>query len=234
MTEKADVLGIVQARYNSMRLKGKVARDFNGMPMIEFLLRNVARSKLMDKVVVATTTRDDDDKVERICRDACFDVFRGDVDDVLGRYCGCLDRWPADTVVRITGDNPLTDPFIIDATVAEHLRTGADYTVPSGLPLGIFGEIVQSESLRMADRECKDMSMREHVTLYLYKPPAKCNVQFFRHDFPEIFQGKRVTVDTLEEFEKVERIAAPRIADPDISIEELLARGFRYESKGSK
>lgn len=226
MCETFDVIGIVQARYNSTRLKGKVVRDFNGMPMLGFLLGNVMRSKEMDMVVVATTTRGDDDIVEEVSRAAGAEVFRGEVDDVLGRFCGCIDRWPAETVVRITGDNPLTDPFIIDETVVAHRRSGADYTVPRGLPLGIFGEVVRAGALRTAANDCADPAMREHVTLWLYGPPARCVVHYFDYEFPEALRGKSVTVDTAEEFDEVERIASSRIDDPDIPVLELLKRGF--------
>ena len=57
------VLAIVQARMNSSRLPGKVLKKVNGRTIIEILLKRLIKSKMIDKIVVATTNNKSDNKL---------------------------------------------------------------------------------------------------------------------------------------------------------------------------
>src|SRR6185369_5526759 len=134
------ILAILQARLNSTRLPGKVLLPLAGAPMILRQVERVRRASAIDQLVVATSDQASDDPLATILEEAGVEVFRGPLDDVLTRFIGALAAWPAEHVVRLTGDCPLIDPELIDATVALHLETGADYTqnrlVDKGFPKG--------------------------------------------------------------------------------------------------
>jgi spore coat polysaccharide biosynthesis protein SpsF len=123
-------------------------------------------------------------------------VFRGDEQDVLGRFAGALAHaGDFQMVVRLTADNPAIDPTFIDAAVAHHLATGADYTYTNGLPLGTNIEVISSTALLRAHREATAPDEREHVTPYLRRHPELFRLETLALAVPPTVAGLRLTVD---------------------------------------
>ena len=58
---------IIQARMGSTRLPGKVLKEVDGEPLLKFMINRVLDSKLVDKVVIATTLSEKDDAIVRFC-----------------------------------------------------------------------------------------------------------------------------------------------------------------------
>src|ERR1700704_2123585 len=114
---------------SSRRLPGKVLRPILGQPMLGLQLDRIARAKLTGPVVGATSVLPEDNLVADFCRSRGFACFRGALEDVLGRFVGAVETFgPADLIVRLTADCPLTDWTVIDACIRRHLEEGADYT----------------------------------------------------------------------------------------------------------
>lgn len=196
------VLAIVQARLSSSRLPGKVLKPLAGAPMILRQVERVRRAKAIDRLVVATSTEASDDRLAEVLAAEGVDLFRGPLDDVLARFLGALDAFPAEHLVRLTGDCPLTDPEVIDATVALHLQAGADYTNnrydPHGWPKGLDVEVVAAEALRRAAREATTPEEHEHVTWGIRNRPDRYRLSRLN---PPVDEGTvRWTVDTAEDF----------------------------------
>ena len=159
---------------NSTRLPGKVLLPLplNGATTV--LGHVVARAQALAKgqqVVVATSTLAADDALAVAAHELGVSVFRGDEQDVLGRFCGALAAHDADIVIRITADNPAIDPAFMRAAVAHHLAARADYTLTTGLPLGTNIEVISAPALRRAGAEATRPEEREHVTPYLRRHP---------------------------------------------------------------
>ncbi|MEZ5139552.1 MAG: glycosyltransferase family protein [Acidimicrobiales bacterium] len=162
---------VVQARAGSTRLPGKVLADLGGQPMLGFQLHRLLpiTDRLRATIVVATSDLPGDDAVAAVAEHVGVGVVRGSEADVLGRYAIALAQHPADTVVRLTGDCPLTDPFIVEAAISLHLETGADYTsnvLPRSYPKGLDVEVLSARALRHAELEATEAADREHVTPY--------------------------------------------------------------------
>ena len=51
-----------------------------------------------------------------------MDVFRGSEKNVMSRFLIAGKNLKANHIVRITGDNPLTDPKIMDSLIKTHLN----------------------------------------------------------------------------------------------------------------
>ena len=106
---------IIQARCGSSRFPNKVFADINGKPLIWHVVNRLSYAKTIDKIVVATTTSEKDDKIDAWCRDNSVACFRGSENDVLNRYYTASVAFPSDVVVRITADDPFKEPSVIDA-----------------------------------------------------------------------------------------------------------------------
>ena len=113
------VIAIIQARTTSTRFPGKVLMPLSKWPMIIYQLNRIKKSKNIDDLILATSNDKSDDLLSRIVKEEGFKVFRGDLEDVLLRFNECALQEKADIVVRLTGDNPLTDPSLIDEIIEE-------------------------------------------------------------------------------------------------------------------
>ena len=58
---------IIQARMNSSRLPGKVLLDLNGKSVLERVIERVSYSKMINEIVVATSSSDKDDPISQFC-----------------------------------------------------------------------------------------------------------------------------------------------------------------------
>ena len=110
-------IAIIQARMSSSRLPGKVMMPLAGRPMIWHIVERARACRLVEKVVVATSTERSDDPLAACCQQEGIDCFRGSLDNVLSRFIKILDDYPYEYYVRITGDCPLIDPENIDRQI---------------------------------------------------------------------------------------------------------------------
>ena len=115
------ILAILQARLSSSRLPGKVLKTLLGKPMLLHQIERLQHSKMIDKLVVATSVDGSDDAIEQMSIDNGIEVFRGSLDNVLGRFYKCAKQYNPNYVVRLTGDCPLVDWQIIDSMIQFHL-----------------------------------------------------------------------------------------------------------------
>lgn len=203
-------LAIIQARLSSTRLPGKVLKDLVGKPMILRQIERARRAARLDRLVVATSVDPSDDPLAEVLQAAGVDVFRGPLDDVLARYLGALDRWPAEVVVRLTADCPLIDPQVLDDTIALLLDTHADYahcrTQEVGFPKGQDVEAMTAATLRRAAALAATREEREHVTWGVWSRPDRYHV--VRLTPPQEWGHVRWTVDRPDDLEFVRAVYA--------------------------
>lgn len=197
------ILAIVQARMGSSRLPGKVMRHIDGRPMIELLLRRLARADLIDQVIVATTLNDNECDLIKHVSKLGFDVFQGSENDVLGRYYQAAKKYSADVVVRITGDCPLVDPSLVDDIVTAYLSKQVDFlsnTMPPTYPDGLDTAVFSFAALEKANNNAKTKHEREHVSPYIRE-----SGQFTLDSFcsPVDYSSQRWTVDNADDLQVV-------------------------------
>ena len=202
--KQTSAIAIVQARMGSSRLPGKVLADIGGKPMLARVVLRVRRARLLDQVIVATTTDPSDDPIEAYCMSAGFPCFRGDPYDVLDRYYKAALLFRADPIVRITADCPLIDPGEIDRTVLTFLDNEVDFAanrLPPPLkrttPIGMDTEVVSFEALSRTWREAEAKYAREHVMPYLYEEKGRFKTLLVQHE-PDLGH-LRLTVDTTKD-----------------------------------
>jgi spore coat polysaccharide biosynthesis protein SpsF len=190
---------VIQARTGSRRLPGKVLTDIGGMPSLELQLRRLQGLRV-DALVVATTDQPGDDPVADLATRLGVEVVRGPEDDVLARFVVALEAHPADEVIRLTADCPLTDPTLVEAVLGLRRRTNADYASNSIIrtfPDGLDVEVVSATALRAAAGAATDAFEREHVTPFLYRRPHEFRLAALvgEHDYGDV----RWTLDTADD-----------------------------------
>ena len=165
------VLAILQARMSSTRLPGKVLKPINGQPMILRQINRINRSKMINKLVVATSVQVEDLEIVSLCERYDIASFRGSLEDVLDRYIQASKLHNYEIIVRLTADCPLFMPELCDEMISEFISTNIDYMsnrITLSYPDGLDIEIFSSEALRRLNSFSLTALEREHVTLGMY------------------------------------------------------------------
>ena len=212
MTKKGKVIAVVQARTGSSRLPGKTMKEICGKPMILLMLERLSKSKLIDKIIVATTTKSEDDVLFKTVTDAGFDVFRGSELDCLDRHYQVGKLFNGDYICKITSDDPLIDPILTDQVIQYFLTNSNKFDYVSNVhpptyPDGLDVEIFQMSALEKAWNESKDPNEREHTTPFIWSNPSIFKIgNFLRQKNENLFLTHRWSVDYPEDFEFVKNI----------------------------
>ncbi len=204
---------IVQARFGSSRLPGKVLEPFGASTLLGHVFDRLRRSIAGHGVWLATTATDADDPVARVGADAGVGVFRGSEQDVLGRFAACVEAMPSRPrlVVRVCADRPLVCPVLLDELLDVYERVGRpDYlsnTSPKTFPDGLDLELVRTDALLEAATAADDPYEREHVTPFLYRRADRYRVVNITCAYGN-FAGVRATIDTGHDYERLRNVEA--------------------------
>lgn len=198
-------LGIlIQVRLGSTRLPAKALLPVAGCTIIQHVMRAMARVPADVRALV--TEAQSAAALASVAREEGFLLFVGPEDDVLARYCMAAREYGVDTMVRATGDNPLTSAELARSILEVHRENSADLSHYLGIPWGSGIEVIRSESLFVAEKEARDTTEREHATTFLYRNAHRFRIIEANAPRGCALPDARVTVDTPEDYEQVKQI----------------------------
>ena len=186
----------------SKRLPGKVMLPIlEDIPVIEYLLGNIDKSKHLSEIVIATTVNAADDVLVDAADKHKAMHFRGYEDNVLKRVSDAHN---------ISG-NPFVTSMLIDETIDFYLKSGSDFVSNSGpnrlYPDGVDVIVTNPKWLKWSLERADDQSHLEHVCSMIYgndsisksflDPIRDCDCA------PDI----SVTVDTIVDYERAMLLA---------------------------
>lgn len=195
------IIAVTQARTGSTRLPNKILKTIQGETLLEIHVRRILRSKRISKLIIATTTVQQDDEVIKLAKELDVQVSRGSESDVLDRFYQALKDERPDYVVRLTSDCPLIDANLIDEVVQFTIHNKLDYctnTLVEHYPDGEDVEVFTFKALEEAWQKAEKPYMREHVTPYIRENGTFSGGLLYRSDnFPceKNYGNVRLTVD---------------------------------------
>ncbi|MBK8946067.1 MAG: glycosyltransferase family protein [Ignavibacteriae bacterium] len=167
---------IIQARTSSTRLPNKILYYAAGKQLLIHMVERVKKAKYSGRVIVATTTNEEDNIIEELCIKNNIDFYRGHATDLLDRHYKTALKYDAEVVVKIPSDCPLIDPQIIDRVIGYFIENIDSYDFVSNLrpptyPDGNDVEVMSMDTLRYIWKEAKKEYEREHTTPYIWTHP---------------------------------------------------------------
>ena len=69
------IAAIIQARMSSKRLPNKVMLPLSGKPVLEHVIERLKYSKIIEDIIVATSSDISDQKIVDFCKKKNFDTF---------------------------------------------------------------------------------------------------------------------------------------------------------------
>jgi len=206
----------------SSRLPSKVLmKSDDGRPLLYYVINQLRYCTKVKNLVIATTTNQEDDEIEKFANDNSVNIFRGKEKDVLDRYFQCAKKYSFSTIVRITADCPLIDPQIVDKVIEKFFSGNYDFatnTLTRTFPIGTDVEVFSFSALNRAWENTQLPSEREHVTPYLRKEE---NFKIINIENDKNISNLRLTVDRIEDFELIKQILNNISINP-IHLEDVL------------
>ena len=113
---KTNVVAIIPARYESVRLPGKALQEIAGKPMICWVVERALAARNISRAIVAT----DDERILAAVKSAGYEAVITRADhrsgtDRIAQVAASLDD--AEIVVNVQGDEPLISPLTIERAV---------------------------------------------------------------------------------------------------------------------
>jgi spore coat polysaccharide biosynthesis protein SpsF len=190
----------------STRLSGKVLLPLAGKPLLIRMFERVSASRLVGKVIVATTIEISDDPVYDLCISENIPVFRGHPSNLLDRHFKAAVSHFPDAVVKIPSDCPLIDPGIIDNVLNYFITNSCkfDYvsnlhppTYPDGNDVEVFSMKTLAETWLNARRPFE----LEHTTPFIWENPGKFRIgNVLWETGKDYSMSHRFTLDYLEDY----------------------------------
>jgi len=202
----AKIMICIVVRMKSSRLPKKAMLDIYGQPLIQRLLDRLYIEFDKQEICICTSDNLDDKVLIDLALENNISFVAGDELDVMKRLLTVASIHKAEVLVRVTGDNPLTDPTIVRDMIEDHYRQGADYTFCDQIPRGSRSEVISSECLQKIYQQLTDTRSSEYMT-YMLKRPDRLKVnQFIPGNHELIEPNLSFTVDTPEDFSFIKDI----------------------------
>jgi spore coat polysaccharide biosynthesis protein SpsF len=202
---------IVFSRMSSSRLPGKALRSMGSMPLVEWVMRRAAATGL--KVVLATSTENEDDILANHVTSLGFSVYRGSLNSVLERGVLAAETFGFEYFFRLCGDRPFFDLDEMNRMI-EILSQDAPQsfdlisTSSIDLPKGLTTELIKTAALKNILYQTNlNEEHQEHMTAYFYEYPEK----FRMYVYAAPFKSKKdicLAVDTVEDYQKLSGICS--------------------------
>ena len=199
---------IIQARMGSTRLPGKIIKKLEDKTVLQHVIERIKQSQLIDTIIIATTTHERDNVVEKEAIRCGVSVFRGSENDVLSRYYFAAKENNLDVIVRVTSDCPLIDPHLTDNIIKYYINSNYQIVSNAGsdpsnrtYPRGLDVEVFSQNLLEDAFINAKEKYHREHVTPYLYEQKK---VYYYKNNID--FSKFRWTLDTEDDLNLIKEI----------------------------
>ena len=202
-----DTAIIVQARLASKRLPGKVLKKINGKTILEYIIKRLKKTKLSKNIIIATTKKEEDQKIIKVAKKTNCHTFRGSTNNVLNRYYRAAAYYKVKNIVRVCSDSPLIDPQIINKVYFFYLKNNYDYVsnkIFPSYPVGMGVEIFNFQSLKKVNKLAKSSYEKEHVTPYFLKRPKKFKIK--NVGSKKKLLNYRVVLDYAEDFKLISNI----------------------------
>jgi spore coat polysaccharide biosynthesis protein SpsF len=212
------ITAIIEARLDSKRLPNKVLKKIKNKEIIQIILERLKKSKMLDQVVVATTNNKKDNRLVKFLDKKKIKFFRGSENDIFDRILKTADKFETDIIVRVTADNPFTDPLIIDYMIKYFKKLKKiDFLTNNSfgdegkrnLAYGLDISIFSFNSLKHLSFQKKNKILKEFPTLNYFTEYSKKNLIVKNINLPKkmiIDKKYRLTVDTKEDLKFMRKI----------------------------
>lgn len=184
---KKKILLLVQVRMGSKRLPKKSILDLAGKPMIYRIIERLKRCKMPDDIILITSKKKENNIFKKISKKLNVKIFFGSENNLVERHLQAAKKFGGQIIVRVPGDNCLSEPSEIDKIIKHHInQSKRSFTsnltniFKSGYPDGLGAEVFDYLTLKEIAKKKINKLKREHLSLnfFDYTKQKKINQSF--------------------------------------------------------
>ena len=158
----------IACRLSSKRLPNKALLKLTDKPVIEVLIERLCQKFLKEHIILCTTKEVDSYKLREIANKYEINYYEGDKEDVMKRFIDATSQYKdCKNIIRITGDNPMTDTTVMKEMILYHNKNNFDYTYTESIHKGLRCEIIDREYLVGLHKRISNTNNTEYMTYYL-------------------------------------------------------------------
>jgi spore coat polysaccharide biosynthesis protein SpsF len=199
------MLIIMQGRIRSTRLPAKGFLPFFGQTVWERMCDIGLAVRGAEQVVFATGNRPENQLAKSMVEAKGVRFFAGSEENTLERFCQIAEACTTEFIVRMTCDNYLIQPDVIEGLYTAVHAAKADYG--NIAPLSHYGgEVIRRETLLASCRSGRySAQSREHVTWDI-REDAMLRRVVLPPDYLGLDHEHSVTLDTVEDFIRMKHL----------------------------
>lgn len=201
------MLCIIQARYSSKRLPGKVLKKILGTTVLKRVVNQVKKSKKIRKIIIATSKHKTDKKIINFCNKNKILCISGPLNNVFKRFYSIVVQEHCKSFVRISADSPLIDPSLIDRAVTLFNKNRYDIVTnvfPRTFPKGFSVEVINSKLILNFLSKIKKKRYQEHLTSFFYDNYKNFKIKNFYNKMNN--SNINLSIDSFVDFIRVKSI----------------------------
>lgn len=248
---------IIQARTNSTRLPNKILLPFaEDKTILDIVISTCLQVLPAKKIILATSIAENDNVLEDFSSRYGILFFRGDEQNVAGRFINAAECTGTTKLIRVCSDNPFLLPQSLEKLMTAAATANEDYisfTNANGIPaikthLGLYTEFTTLAALKKVLNTTNEVVYKEHVTNFIYSNPQLFNIRFLNMDDCLISRNDlRFTCDTIDDFLMLQQLYSNYITlygtslieakklvaltDQHSSFKEVMEKGIKEISK---
>ena len=189
---------------SSKRFKGKMLYKMKKGTLLDFVYQKCIKTKI--KTVVLTSFRKDDQKIIQHCKKNKYPYLQGPLNDVYKRYCNAIKKYNLDFFIRITGDSPKINYFLLKKMVKIFLKEKKidilTNCFPRSYPIGQTIEVINAKKfLKNYSLVRKNSIFKEHITSFFYKNSNRFNIINLKNKKDQ--SNLNMAIDTRKDLKKL-------------------------------
>lgn len=210
-------IALIEARFNSTRLKGKVLLNLSKKyKTIDFVIQNLLATKNLskDNIKILTSKNRLDKKITNyVKKNYDIETFKGSEQNVYLRIYDFVKKKNIENMIRVTSDNPLIDPDITDQLINKFSKRKIDYmslrtmehskvwNKKSDFPEGVSLEIFKKQTFLKLKSKINKKNY-SYPTWFFYSSKNNIKKKKFNSfkQYKKINKKMRVTLDTKKDF----------------------------------
>ena len=211
MTE--NIAAFIVARLSSSRLPGKQLKTIGNKRLIDWTIENVKKSRYINRIVIATTDEEGNRPLIDVADEHNIDVFlyKGNIDNVVGRLAQAANRFDADIPILISGDCPLiwaqSLDRLIEKALADKNLDAVEFCMKNGKPVIHEGmSVYRKKCWLLADKLSNKPNLREHHFPIVGLKPELFKTECIYDDDLFYRIKHRVSVDTMADLEFIRKV----------------------------
>ena len=170
---------IIQVRIGSKRFPKKILRKIYKKKIIEIMIERLLICFKPQDIYIATTDNKKDEIIIKYLKKYRINFFQGSKDNLLKRFIDCAKFYKLNTVIRLTADCPLIDPYFVKDFFNYQLNKNLDYYSNCApydertFPVGSDIEFFRVKTLKKILASKPNRYEKEHITPFIIKRKKK-------------------------------------------------------------